>query len=111
MISIHIFDIHTFDRLRPVGCALLVSVLAALIQLSAAPQASLSTNENSVVLLGHLPPSLIDATPIRRVDATEPVPLALTLCLRHQAQLQDLLTHLYTPGDPAYGHYLTPQQF
>jgi kumamolisin len=49
---------------------------------------------------------LLGATP-----ANESIGLALVLPLRNQAQLDDLLQHLYAPGDPAYGHYLTPAQF
>ena len=37
--------------------------------------------------------------------------LALTLPLRNQARLDDLLTRLYTPGDSQQGKFLTPAQF
>jgi kumamolisin len=45
------------------------------------------------------------------VPANETIRLALVLPLRNQAQLDNLLQRLYTPGDPAYGHYLTPAAF
>src|SRR5947207_779671 len=89
-----IISMHNFVRLRRVGCALLVGALIILLQLSAVPQARLRPNGDTVVLPGHLPPSLSGAKPIRRVDAGEPVPLALTLSLRHQALLEEVLTHL-----------------
>src|SRR5207253_2662130 len=46
-----------------------------------------------------------------RVDAAQPIRLAIPLPLRNQPQLGALLKSLYTPGDPLYHHYLTPQQF
>lgn len=45
------------------------------------------------------------------VPTNAPIALALTLPLRNQGELQTLLARLYTPGDPLYGRYLTPQQF
>ncbi len=38
---------------------------------------------------------------VGRVSAGETVPAVLTLPLRDDAGLDALLTHLYTPGDPA----------
>lgn len=58
--------------------------------------------------VSHIP---ADAVPMGRVQRDAPVALALTLSLRNQGELQDLLRRLYTPGDPLYGHYLTPEQF
>ncbi len=46
-----------------------------------------------------------------RVARTETISLALTLPLRDPAGLQDFLSRLYDPADPAYGHYLTTAQF
>jgi kumamolisin len=43
--------------------------------------------------------------------ANETINLTLVLPLRNEQALGDLLQRLYTPGDPAYGRYLTPQQF
>lgn len=46
-----------------------------------------------------------------RVAAEDIVPAMLTLPLRDAAGLDALLTHQYTPGDPAFHHFLTPAEF
>jgi len=63
-------------------------------------------------LEGHVPQEAV-ARAVRagRVASTETVPLALTLPLRDEAGLDLLLTRLRTPGDPEFGHFLTPDQF
>lgn len=48
---------------------------------------------------------------VGRVSASDTVPAVLTLPLRDAAGLDALLTHLYTPGDPAYHHFITPDEF
>lgn len=48
---------------------------------------------------------------VGRVSAGEAVPAVLTLPLRDAAGLDALLTHLYTPGDPAYHQFITPDEF
>ncbi len=48
---------------------------------------------------------------VGRVSAGETVPAVLTLPLRDAAGLDALLTHLYTPGDPAYHRFITPDEF
>ncbi len=63
---------------------------------------------------GTLPASAVGtARPsvVGRVSAGETVPAMLTLPLRDAAGLDALLTHLYTPGDPAYRHFITPDEF
>lgn len=42
---------------------------------------------------------------------SEAVPITLTLPLRNQGALTDLLTRLSDPRDPLYGRYLTPDEF
>ncbi|HEX5322743.1 MAG TPA: protease pro-enzyme activation domain-containing protein [Capsulimonadaceae bacterium] len=46
-----------------------------------------------------------------RLANETPVNLAITLPLRNQAALSQLLTRLYNPNDPLYGQYLSPQEF
>ena len=46
-----------------------------------------------------------------RAAAGDAVTLALTLPLRDQAGLDNLLHRLYDPNDPAYGQFLTPDEF
>ena len=63
-------------------------------------------------LVGHTPrTALAKAHLLGRVAPQETINLALTLPVHDQAGLTDLLQHLYTPGDPQCGHFLTPQEF
>jgi PKD repeat protein len=43
-------------------------------------------------------------------DAT-PINLSVTLKLNDRSAVDALIKNLYTPGNPQYGHYLTPAQF
>lgn len=63
-------------------------------------------------LAGHVPSTAVAyAHLLGRVAAAQTVGLALTLPLRNQADLSDLLARLYTPGDPLHGQFLTPAEF
>ena len=63
-------------------------------------------------LTGHVPLAAVaHAHLIGRVAAAQTVGLALTLPLRNQAELSDLLSRLSKPGDPLYGKFLTPAEF
>jgi len=63
-------------------------------------------------LSGHVPAAAIaHSRLLGRVASAQTVSLALTLPLRNQADLTDLLARLSTPGDPQYGHFLTPAEF
>src|SRR5947209_6703375 len=59
-------------------------------------------------LPGHVPDARFVARVAGEVAPGEPVSLALTLPLRHEKQLQELLHRLYDPRDPLYGQFLTP---
>ena len=63
-------------------------------------------------LSGHVPTAAIaQSRLLGRVAAGQMVSLALTLPLRNQAALPDLIARQSTPGDPLCGHYLTPAEF
>jgi hypothetical protein len=63
-------------------------------------------------LAGHTPRAVLaQAHLLGRVTPQETIDLALALPVHDQAGLTDLLHHLYTPGDPQAGHFLTPQEF
>ncbi|HZT44291.1 MAG TPA: protease pro-enzyme activation domain-containing protein [Chthonomonadaceae bacterium] len=65
-----------------------------------------------VALPDHVPQAAIaQARLLGRVDANQPIQLALVLPLRNQTELEDLIQRLYDPRDPQYGKYLTPEQF
>lgn len=63
-------------------------------------------------LAGHVPLEAIRrARLVGQVAAGQTVELALTLPLRNQAALSDLLARLYTPGDPLHGQFLSSDEF
>jgi kumamolisin len=86
-----------------IGFALFCSLTS--VSLSASAQTA------TVPLRGHVPLLVMWATDIGSTSARETVSLALVLPLRNEAALDDLLIRLYDPDDPAYGQYLTSQEF
>src|SRR5262249_23836928 len=67
--------------------------------------------EATTRLQGHIPLLAKRSRTQGRVDAGEQIRLAIALPLRNQAQLDVLLARLYTPRDPLFHQYLTPEQF
>jgi kumamolisin len=65
-----------------------------------------------VRLSGHVPTkALTSATFLGGLPSDAQISMAFVLPLRNQAELQELLVHIYNPADPQYGHYLTTQEF
>src|SRR2546426_7957932 len=63
-------------------------------------------------LYGHIPARAIAAARWRgRLASEKTIPMTLALPLRDQEELRALLSRLYDPADPIYGHYLTQQEF
>src|SRR5262249_24549686 len=62
-------------------------------------------------LSGHIPPAAWTSNTVSAVAPQEPVELALTLPLRNEEELDNLLQRLYDPQDPLYGQFLTPAEF
>ena len=60
---------------------------------------------------GHISRIVDVSQALGALEAATPVRLAITLPLRNQAQLDNLLTRLYDPLDPLCGHFLTSMQF
>ena len=67
--------------------------------------------ENLVALKGSRPALMQTAQPMEPVKSSETIRIAFTLPIRNQAILTEALRHLYTPGDPAFGAYLSPEEF
>lgn len=87
---------------------------AALGLLTAALAGPVLAGSNAVRprLAGHVPTAAIARSRLLgRVASAQTVSLALTLPLRNQAALADLIARQSTPGDPLCGHYLTPEEF
>lgn len=60
---------------------------------------------------GHLPAAIAHQQPIGRVAASTRLNLAFGLPLRNPQGLTNLLRQIYQPGNPAFRHYLTPDEF
>ena len=56
-------------------------------------------------------PALRSARLLGRLESNTMLRVGLTLPLRNQSQLSDLLRRQYTPGDPLYHQFLTPPDF
>jgi autotransporter-associated beta strand protein len=63
------------------------------------------------VLTGHVPQAVAALSPLRRLEATNVLRLAIGLPLRNQDALTNLLRDLYDSASPNYRHYLTPAEF
>ncbi|KAA2261351.1 peptidase S8 [Solihabitans fulvus] len=80
-------------------------VLATGLTAQADPQANL------VPLTANAAPGLEHATKTGPEDANKQLPVAVSLNLRNQAELDSLLAKVTNPHSAEYGHYLTPDQF
>ena len=98
-------------KLRKTFCTALTSSLSALAVTFIAGVGN-AAPEALVTLHGNVPEAAIArAARLGPLDTSTPIRLAITLPLRNQADLANLLQHLYTPGDPQYGHYLSASDF
>src|SRR5579871_145269 len=95
--------------LRGSAAALLLGSVIMIPAMAQSP--SVPTSGKTVVLAGHLPSALPSARSLDHVQANQPISFAITLPLRRQAELTDLLQRLQDPNDPQYGQYLTPVEF
>jgi uncharacterized repeat protein (TIGR01451 family) len=92
------------NRLSSVAVA---AACAALVLLPGTPARA----AGSQVLHGHVPAAVARLQPIRRLDGTNHLKLAISLPLRDRAGLSMLLRQIYDPTSPNYHHYLTAAQF
>ena len=87
-------------RLCPAACVVLL-------MLSLFPSLAVERQ----ILSGHVPLVTIGREPLRRMQGSNRLNLAIGLPLRNQDELDTLLERLYDPASPQYRHYLTPGQF
>ena len=75
-----------------------------------APQAKAA---GLTVLNGHVPPAIarFNLQPLRILPPASHLNLAISLPLRNEQGLNDLLQKIYDPTSPKFHHYLTPEQF
>ncbi len=88
--------------------ALLLGIAALLIPGVASAQQAAPLR---LPLARELPAFVARSLSLGRLDRSETVSLALTLPLRHQAELENFLRRVSDPNDVLYGHYLTSEQF
>jgi kumamolisin len=93
---------------RPMMLAALVLALSC-----GSISAARSADSHMVALVRSVPSqhAMHNAHYIGRVASGSRIQLSITLPLRNQDKLTDLLRRLYTPGDPLYGKYLTSDEF
>jgi len=90
------------------GLALLgLTALGAPAPVAAAPVAAPAFR----ALAGHIPAAVAQSQAVAALDPARMLPMALTLPLRNQAELADLLRAQADPEDPRFGQFLTTQQF
>src|SRR5208282_6253353 len=65
----------------------------------------------SQTLRGHVPAVLRQLQPMGRLDAERRLDLSITLPLRDQVGLSNLLAQIYDPVSTNFHRYLTPEQF
>src|SRR5579885_3335108 len=88
------------------------SVLVALIGLLTAGAArAQSVSWPSVPLNGNHPAEAANLSPLAHADPAMPLNMAVTLALRNEAQLDQLLNDQQNPVSPHYHQWLTPAQF
>src|SRR5581483_8235605 len=66
--------------------------------------------QQPLILHGHRPPEIARLQPSADLAPTN-LPLTIGLPLRHSEELGALLTRIYDPSSPDFGHYLTPEEF
>ena len=96
----------------PAGAAPDTRERAGAIHRAGLAQSAVAQNALGTRLSGHVPTAMVaHSRLLGRVAAAQTIGLALTLPLRNQASLDDLLTRQYTLGDPLYHQFLTSDQF
>ncbi len=63
------------------------------------------------VVRGHVPAAVSGLAPLGRAPVSQQLHLAISLPLRNQPALDNLLKQLYDPASPLFHHYLGPAQF
>ncbi|WP_045728659.1 protease pro-enzyme activation domain-containing protein [Xanthomonas sp. GPE 39] len=85
--------------------------LALLTTLSANAIAAPQHNQTATPELATLPKQLQSAKKLSALAPSTAINLVMTLPLKDGAGAYDYAMHVSQPGDPLYGHYLTPSEF
>lgn len=70
-----------------------------------------SAQQAMIRLHGSISPAVARAVPVNRLNSGERIRFSIALPVRNQAHLDQLLKHLYAPGDPLYRKFLTADEF
>jgi subtilase family serine protease len=65
----------------------------------------------SVSMTANAAPKPIDRGPLRGVERSTPISVSIALPLANLSEAEDTLRAIYTPGDPQFGRFLTPDEF
>jgi len=97
---------HLYHNTKTPALLLALLALLGLTAPSRADEPRIALQSQATVI-----PALRSARSLGRLAGTATLHLGLTLPLRNQGQLTDLLRRLYAPDDPMHGKFLTPAQF
>jgi subtilase family serine protease len=92
----------TFQRLAVTSCASILLFVGAIAQAEQRPP--MTTHVPEAVSTGLLPS-------VGHLPSTQRLSLAISLPLRNEAELDNLLDELYDPQSPSYHQYLSVQEF
>ncbi|WP_058362886.1 protease pro-enzyme activation domain-containing protein [Xanthomonas translucens] len=85
--------------------------LACLAGLSTPAISAAQSGQTATPEIAHLPAQLQSAKQLGALTASAPISVVMTLPLKDGAGAYDYAMHVSRPGDPLYGHYLTPSEF
>lgn len=92
-------------------CAVAIALAAAFFCFAAGAQQTQVTGSH--ILSGHVPPAIarFHLQPLHDLPPASQLSLAVSLPLRNEQGLDELLQQIYDPNSPEFHHYLTPEQF
>ena len=93
--------------------AALIALAIALASTFLSPNATGQQATGLHVLHGHIPPAIarFHLQPLDNLPETNQLAIDISLPLRNEQALDDLLKQIYDPKSPNYHHYLTPAEF
>jgi subtilase family serine protease len=104
-------------KLKKSMCAMVVVVMAAAVTATGSSAqenfsgGSRQTAAANARLAQTVPPWLKKAKELGEADDRKRVMITAYLSWRNQSELQQVLQDQSTPGNPQYGHFLTPEEF
>ncbi len=97
-------------RRTALGAAVLAGIIGTALA-AQTPALSVPAAAGRIVLSGHVSSAARVSRVLGVEPAAAPVSLAVSLPLRNQGELSDLLRRVYDPADPLYKQFLTSQEY